>query len=162
MNRHLLRLLTSAMVVAGVSSCASYKTRFSKEGAQWQSVSPDPALELKHTMYLIGDAGNDSPESRAPVLEYLKTKLAGEPANSSALFLGDNIYEYGMPPAEDSAARKIAEFRIDSQLETLEHFKGRPIFLPGNHDWRGWGVKGLEAAGKIHSEIHQRAPWQNG
>lgn len=95
-------------------------------------------------MYLIGDAGNDSPEHPAPVLEYLKMKLATEPKTSSALFMGDNIYEYGMPPAEDSAKRKVAEYRIDSQLETLKDFKGRPIFMPGNHDWRGWGVKGLK------------------
>ncbi|GGN02350.1 hypothetical protein GCM10010967_41240 [Dyadobacter beijingensis] len=156
MNKYLLRLLALGTVLAGISSCASYKTRFSKEGAQWQSASPDPALELKHTMYLIGDAGNDAPENRAPVLEYLKTKLATEPANSSALFLGDNIYEYGMPPSEDSAARKVAEFRIGSQLETLENFKGRPIFIPGNHDWRGWGVKGLKRQEKyIQKHINE-------
>lgn len=157
MNRNLLRLFVSGAVLATVSSCASYKTRFSGEGAQWQSASPEPALELKHTMYLIGDAGNDSPASPAPVLEYLKTRLATESANSSALFLGDNIYEYGMPPAEDSAARKVAEYRINSQLETLEHFKGRPIFTPGNHDWRGWGVKGVKRQEKyIQKYINER------
>lgn len=157
MNRYLLRLLVLGTVLAGISSCASYKTRFSKEGAQWQSASPDPALELRHTMYLVGDAGNDSPENRAPVLEYLKTKLGAESKNSSVLFLGDNIYESGMPPSEDSAARKVAEFRINSQLETLDNFKGHPIFLPGNHDWRGWGVKGLKRQEKyIQKYINER------
>jgi len=140
----IFRIFVFLAVVTGIFSCASYKTGYSREGALWQNEVPDSLLELKHTMYLIGDAGNDSPESRAPVLEYLKNKLVTEPANSSAIFLGDNIYEYGMPPAEDSANRKVAEFRIDSQLETLDGFKGRPIFIPGNHDWRGWGVKGLK------------------
>jgi hypothetical protein len=125
-------------------SCAGYQTRYAKEARHWQSETPDPKLVLKHTMYLIGDAGNDSPEHPAPVLEYLKIKLAEEPKNSSALFMGDNIYEHGMPPAEDSARRKVAEYRINSQLETLHDFKGYPIFIPGNHDWRGWGVKGLK------------------
>ena len=63
-----------------------------------------------------------------------------------------------MPPSEDSAARKVAEFRIDSQLETLENFKRPPhFFCPVNHDWRGWGVKGLKTAGKKYvQKAHQR------
>jgi hypothetical protein len=156
MNAH-FRFLVLIIFWIGVTSCASYKTHFSKEGAQWQASSPDPNLELKHTMYLIGDAGNDKPESRAPVLEYLKIKLATESKNSSALFLGDNIYEYGMPPSEDSVDRGVAEYRINSQLETLEHFKGRPFFIPGNHDWRGWGVKGLKRQEKyIQKYLNER------
>jgi hypothetical protein len=138
-----------AFLMLAAFSCASYKTQFSKEGSTWESQAPSPDLVLKHTMYLIGDAGNDSPESRAPVLEYLKTKLETESKNSSALFLGDNIYEYGMPPSEDSSDRKVAEYRITSQLETLDKFKGRPVFLPGNHDWRGWGIKGLKRQEKF-------------
>ena len=49
-----------------------------------------------------------------------------------------------MPPSEDVSNREIAEHRITEQLEILDNFKGRPIFLPGNHDWRGWGQKGLK------------------
>ncbi|WP_031529086.1 metallophosphoesterase [Dyadobacter crusticola] len=138
-------------------SCAGYRTRYSKEAQNWQSNAPDPSLKLKHTMYLIGDAGNDSPEHPAPVLEYLKAKLATEPKESSALFMGDNIYEFGMPPAEDSAKRRVAEYRIDSQLETLAGFKGYPIFLPGNHDWRGWGIKGVKRQQKyVQQYINSR------
>ncbi|MCE7064214.1 metallophosphoesterase [Dyadobacter sp. CY326] len=144
-----LFIVMIGILAIGIFSCASYKTQFSKDGANWEKDAPSPDLVLKHTMYLIGDAGNDSPESRAPVLEYLKTKLETESKNSSAIFLGDNIYEYGMPPAEDSSDRKVAEYRITSQLETLDKFKGRPVFLPGNHDWRGWGVKGLKRQEKF-------------
>lgn len=148
MKKTLNNMIWAFLIIAAFS-CASYKTQFSKEGSTWESQTPSPDLVLKHTMYLIGDAGNDSPESRAPVLEYLKMKLETESKNSSALFLGDNIYEYGMPPSEDSADRKVAEYRITSQLETLDKFKGRPVFLPGNHDWRGWGVKGLKRQEKF-------------
>lgn len=147
-----LRNILILFIISILASCASYKTQYSKETKQWQSASPGPDLVLKHTMYLIGDAGNDMPEHRAPVLEYLKVKLATEPKASSALFLGDNIYEYGMPPKEDSTDRKVAEYRINSQLETLDEFKGYPIFLPGNHDWRGWGVKGLKRQEKYVQE----------
>ena len=93
-----------------LSSCSSYKElQYSKEGKSWDKSAPAPGLVLKHTMYLVGDAGNDSPEHKAPVLIYLKNKLAKESKNSSALFLGDNIYEYGMPPSDDSSKRKVAE-----------------------------------------------------
>jgi hypothetical protein len=133
----------SVTVLFVASSCASYKQQYSKEARNWEQSTPSSSKVLKHTMYLIGDAGNDSPETPAPVLQYLKTKLASEPEGSSALFMGDNIYEHGMPPKEDSLNRKVAEYRITSQLETLDEFKGRPIFMPGNHDWRGWGRKGV-------------------
>ncbi|TLU99385.1 metallophosphoesterase [Dyadobacter luticola] len=152
-----LRFLFIGLLIIGMSACASYKTQYSKDGVQWNAAAPDPKLEIKHTMYLIGDAGNDSPEHRAPVLEYLKTKLATESKNSSAIFLGDNIYEYGMPPSEDSTDRGVAEYRINSQLETLDEFKGRPVFVPGNHDWRGWGVKGLKRQEKyINKYLNER------
>ncbi|WP_221392308.1 metallophosphoesterase [Dyadobacter sp. NIV53] len=147
-----LRSVLFFIILSIFWSCAGYRTRYAKEASKWQNESPDPALKLNHTMYLIGDAGNDMPENRAPVLEYLKTKLATEPKASSALFMGDNIYEYGMPPKEDSADRKVAEYRINSQLETLNDFKGYPVFLPGNHDWRGWGVKGLKRQEKYIQE----------
>jgi hypothetical protein len=124
-------------------SCASYKTQYTKESAKWEQSSPSPSLVLQHTMYLVGDGGNAYAD-KTPVLDYLKTTLASESKNSSILFLGDNIYEYGMPPKEDEPSRKAAEFNITAQLTTLDNFKGRPIFLPGNHDWRGWGLKGLK------------------
>jgi hypothetical protein len=131
------------ITLLAISSCSTYKRQYAKDARDWEQFLPSPDKEVKHTMYLIGDAGNDSPESRAPVLQHLKTKLSGESKNSSAIFLGDNIYEYGMPPREDSLNRKVAEYRITSQLETLDDFKGRSFFIPGNHDWRGWGRKGL-------------------
>ena len=101
-----------------LSSCAGYRQQYAKEAQNWKQSAPDPGISLKHTMYLIGDAGNDSPDHHAPVLAYLKAKLAKEPESSSAVFLGDNIYEYGMPPKEDTENRRVAEYRITSQYCT--------------------------------------------
>ena len=130
-------------ISSGLWSCASYSTKYSKQNRNWQAASPAPSLKVAHTMYLVGDAGYDSPNNRAHVLQYLDKKLDSADRNSSIIFLGDNIYQLGMPPKEDSVMRETAEFRINSQLQTLEQFKGRPIFLPGNHDWWGWGVDGV-------------------
>lgn len=125
-------------------SCASLKPQYSPDSKGWNIDSPVTDKPIIHTMYLIGDAGSNSPDEPSPVLNYLKRQLASEGANSSVVFLGDNIYEYGMPPVTDSAKFEEAKYRINLQLATLDHFKGRPVFIPGNHDWRGWGLKGLK------------------
>ena len=126
-----------------IVSCASYKLKYSKSAKQWQQNTPSDTLILNHTMYLVGDVGNVMPHASTPVLAYLKSKLVAESKNSSVLFLGDNIGEFGMPPAGDIAKREVAEQSILAQLEILNDFKGRPIFIPGNQDW-GWGKNGLK------------------
>ncbi|TDE10747.1 metallophosphoesterase [Dyadobacter psychrotolerans] len=134
-------LLTSLILV---SSCSSYKPQYSSAAKDWNSQPGDSLLEAVHTMYLVGDAGNQTPQNAAPVLTFLKSRLATETQNTSLLFMGDNIYDKGMPAVQDSLKRKIAEYRIVSQLETLDDFKGKPLFIPGNHDWNGWGKEGLK------------------
>ncbi|MEO6684457.1 MAG: metallophosphoesterase [Dyadobacter sp.] len=143
--RLLLTLITCILLV----SCASYNRQYSPAAESWQSNLPDTGSLLKHTMYLLGDAGDQTPENKGPVLKYLTNKLSNEPQHSSIIFLGDNIYDKGMPPRQDSTLRAKAEYRIVSQLEILDEFKGRPIFLPGNHDWNGWGKQGLERQEKF-------------
>src|SRR5690349_21552993 len=122
-----LPLLPFIALLLLVSSCASYKKQYSKSVKGWERATPSPSLKLSHTMYLVGDAGNASRKFDPPILRYLKTKLPTESKNSSILFLGDNIYEYGMPPEEDSLARKAAEYAITAQLEILNDFKGHPM-----------------------------------
>jgi len=146
---HYFGSIIHLILISILCSCASYTTRSSFAEKNWGSKKPAPNLILKLTMYLVGDAGTDSLDSKtlvstdtAQVLKYLKTKLGTEKESSSILFLGDNIYPGGLPTPEDSVKRETAEFRLNSQLETLSKFKGRPIFVPGNHDWK-MGSAGL-------------------
>ena len=142
--KHLLFILYFTVLFFLAFACATYKKQYSKSGRDWADDPPMPSAGLSHVMYLVGDAGNSMPGGSTAVLKYLKTRLDDESKNSSIIFLGDNIYEYGMPPSEDETNREVAEHRITAQLEILDDFKGRPVFLPGNHDWRGWGQKGLK------------------
>ncbi len=140
-----------------LTSCASFKKQYSKNSRGWEQQSPDPSLKLKHTMYLVGDAGEPTSEGGTALLRYLKPKLSAESKNSSIIYLGDNIYEYGMPPKEDVKARAQGEQSINAQLEILDDFKGYPLFVPGNHDWRGWGLKGIKDQERyIESYLNQR------
>ena len=143
MKRILFILYFSVFLVLAFA-CATYKKQYSRSAAIGRVTRQCLQSGLSHTMYLVGDAGNSGPGGSTAVLKYLKSKLPTESESSSVLFLGDNIYENGMPPSEDVSKREIAEHRITEQLEILDNFKGRPIFLPGNHDWRGWGQKGLK------------------
>ncbi len=63
--------------------------------------------------------------------------------NSTAIFLGDNIYPNGLPKKGDDG-REFAEHQLNIQAETVSNFEGRTIFIPGNHDWYNDGVKGLK------------------
>ena len=123
-------------------SCATYKPKYAKE----MDMNDIPASkEVTHTFYLIGDAGKSPMGEMNPALKLFKKRLDNAKENSTAIFLGDNIYPAGMPDRKGSTqAYLAAKNNIDAQLNTLDNFKGRPIFIPGNHDWYNQGLKGLE------------------
>ncbi|MDZ7720520.1 MAG: metallophosphoesterase [Balneolaceae bacterium] len=99
--------------------------------------------EPVYSVYLIGDAGAATLEPREPVLEVLHTQLMQSGERSSVIFLGDNVYPDGLPP-KGGEKRNQSETRILSQLETVEDYPGRVVFIPGNHDWNTSGRDGLE------------------
>lgn len=130
------------MICMGVvlSSCATYTTRY-KESTDVQEL---PKKEIEKTFYLIGDAGNADLNKTTQGLKLLQQVIdTTNTENDYVLFLGDNIYQKGMPDkkADD---RKIAEHRIDAQLESIKNFKGDVVFIPGNHDYYTDGVKGVK------------------
>ncbi len=96
--------------------------------------------EIDKTVFLLGDAGNS--DSLTPIFLSLKNELAQNPS-SYLIFLGDNIYPYGLIPKEEIKGneklileRKEAEKHMDSQLKIVEnHKKENIIFVSGNHDW---------------------------
>ncbi len=151
--KHKFFLLSFFAWMVLVSSCASYKRQYSKEAEQWeQSIPPSEDL-LRHTMYLVGDAGYSSADDIAPVLKYLKSRLPAESKNSSVLFLGDNIYEHGMPPQEDVAEREVAEMRLEAQLGITDSFKGQAGFYPGQPRLAGLGTERTETPGKLCGKV---------
>lgn len=96
---------------------------------------------LAFTVYLIGDAGGSPPDGTAPAIRLLGTYLKNERPNSAVVFLGDNIYESGMPPVT-APERELAEHRINEQIKIVKDYPGQVVFIPGNHDWGGEGIGG--------------------
>jgi predicted small lipoprotein YifL len=120
--------------------------------------APDVAVD--HRVLLIGDAGDPHPDGE-PVLHVLTTEARRLPARTTVVFLGDNVYETGMPEASalegtaveeilDEAlvnlyeSRRDAERRLKQQVLVLRTSRARGIFVPGNHDWDQFGIGGWE------------------
>ena len=94
-----------------------------------RSRAADAGLDAR--VFLIGDAG--APRPRDPVLAALERDLATDPAASTVVFLGDNIYPRGLP-AEGHPGRAAARRRLDAQVAAARA-AAAVLFIPGNHDW---------------------------
>ncbi|GAB3324831.1 metallophosphoesterase [Larkinella ripae] len=106
-------------------------------GSEWVQAQSKP-----HTVFLLGDAGEPQPKGQDAVLKTVQRQLAMGGANSSIIYLGDNIYPRGLPDSSHQD-RADAERRMRDQLAILNGFKGRAFVIPGNHDWQqgrreGW------------------------
>jgi hypothetical protein len=98
--------------------------------------------ELSRRILLIGDAGQQAAEVREPVLDALEMQASLIPDKTTILFLGDNIYPYGLDEP-DHRLRAISERRLMEQILVVENANVKGIFIPGNHDWdkgrkNGW------------------------
>ncbi len=98
--------------------------------------------QLAHQVILIGDSGNISLDGLDPVLELLKLQLDHQ-EKTTVIFLGDNIYPRGLPP-KGHELREDAEITLQKHHEALKDFKGKTIFISGNHDWNKGKRNGLE------------------
>jgi len=155
--------ILSTIVLLLLSSCASKKLRV--KDADFKVV-PAPTENIRHTVYLIGDAGNSAPTEMSAGLKALKKEIGGASENSTLIFLGDNNYPGGIPPKAEKELRKAGINHLDRQLEAIEDYKGRPIFIPGNHDWRTYGKKGVRRQEKyiekkLNAGIEDKDDWQN-
>ena len=138
-------------------NCATHKTKYAKGLG---NVDTPTTKTISHTVYLIGDAGISPMNDLNPVLKNFKNKLARADENSTAIFLGDNIYPAGMPSKKDTVNYKLAKNHLDAQLSSLDDFKGHPLFIPGNHDWYSNGLEGLKREEKyIEKKLKQKNPF---
>lgn len=120
-------------VLAFFSACATHKLQIAPNK---KMLTPD-RKEIEHTFYLIGDAGNSKDRNGTLAIQALREELKTADQNGTLVFLGDNIYEKGLDGSQQS------KDRIDAQIALGELYKGRTLFIPGNHDWYS-GLKALK------------------
>ncbi|MCL7755035.1 metallophosphoesterase [Polaribacter sp. Z022] len=126
------------------TSCATYKAQYS--GDKTLKTTPDSS-KIEHTFYLIGDAGNSTINENSPALNFLEKNIKSASKDATLLFLGDNVYETGIPKKK-SKKYPLAKRRIEAQTDVAKKFKGNSIFIPGNHDWYN-GLDGLKREEKL-------------
>ncbi|SHM58283.1 metallophosphoesterase [Flavobacterium chilense] len=126
-----------------INSCATHKPQYGKNVSANETQNATDTIKIAHTFYLVGDAGNADEEQAQQTLELLHQKLKKANKKSTLLFLGDNIYPKGFPADKNAEDVALAETKLTNQLKLAKGFKGKTIFIPGNHDWYS-GIKGLE------------------
>lgn len=109
-----------------LAACATHEVQFRNGITTIKATSK----EISHTFYLIGDAGNSKINNSSPALSKLKTKLKSADNNGTLIFLGDNIYPRGLEKGS-----KLSKHRLQVQIDLGKSYKGRTLFIPGNHDW---------------------------
>ncbi|ARV15398.1 metallophosphoesterase [Polaribacter sp. SA4-12] len=127
-----------------ISACATIEMQVAEN--QQTVIKKDSTL-IAHTFYLIGDAGNSTLTKNSPALNYLRKHIKGASKKSTLLFLGDNVYETGIPKKK-SKKYPLAKRRIEAQTDVAKLFNGNSIFIPGNHDWYH-GLDGLKREEKL-------------
>jgi len=146
--KNLFKIILILFVALFLNACATYTTQIKNNNYNTQF----PDKEISHTFYLIGDAGNSELGSSSSALQFFKDELKRVSENSTAIFLGDNIYPKGLPKKGDEN-RAFAEHQLNIQTDAVKDFKGNAIFIPGNHDWYSNGLKGLKRQEKYIEEI---------
>ncbi|NCI45897.1 BamA/TamA family outer membrane protein [Sediminibacterium sp. WSJ-3] len=91
---------------------------------------------------LIGDAGSLK-NGRHPVVSAVRNRIKLD-SITTVLYLGDNLYTYGLPDDAYSHYTMAATI-LDSQTHIVANTPARAYFLPGNHDWDHEGPDGWNA-----------------
>ena len=146
--RHPFKIVSFFIFIMLLNACATYNTQIKNSNFSTQF----PDKEIAHSFYLIGDAGNSKLGASSSALQFFKNELSRASKNSTAIFLGDNIYPKGLPK-KGHENRVFAEHQLNIQTDAVSGFKGETIFIPGNHDWYANGLKGLKRQEKYIENI---------
>ncbi|PIQ21618.1 MAG: hypothetical protein COW65_08040, partial [Cytophagales bacterium CG18_big_fil_WC_8_21_14_2_50_42_9] len=120
MMRHYFSLCILILTVLFFPSCAGYKVYYSNEAARWKADVPPDSSNLAYSVYLIGDVGAPNRDPLEPSLKLLQSQMQVADENSATIFLGDNIYSYGLTEP-GSIGRKTDEERINTQLDLFKN-----------------------------------------
>jgi predicted RNA-binding protein with PIN domain len=126
-----------------LQSCATHHAQYGNKAVDEIATNDFDTAKIAHTFFLIGDAGNSDEDKAKKTLNQLHEELLKSDKNATLLFLGDNIYPKGMPSKKDKSDYDMAKTKLLNQLALSKGFKGKTIFIPGNHDWYN-GINGLE------------------
>ena len=127
-----LRCYGIALLLLGfLSACTSYKTQLGSQATSFYNNQSLDTTTIVYSVFLTGNAANTLNDGATPSLSNFKKRLERASKNSTALFLGDNIF----PLNGFNQNKTKAEEKITTQLNLTEKFKGKVILIPGKSDW---------------------------
>lgn len=133
-----MRTVPSAWVAAlalALSACASALEPVTEPAP----VAPLDSVEI--ALFLIGDAGSKAYEGEPVLAELARQSDSMRRVKQYVVFLGDNVYPRGVPPA-GAPLRDDAEKKIKAQVNAILRGKAQGLLIPGNHDWDRQGRDG--------------------
>lgn len=132
------------------------RPNYRRAGVSWQKNIPPDSSRIRYRVFLIGDVGNPIPVAKGgePSLTFLRQRIMSAGKNSTTIFLGDNVYNYGMPE-EGAYDRKNAEQRLTAQLDIFKGYAGEKYMTPGNHDWIQGAPGGLAQVNREQAFVEQ-------
>ena len=128
------------LILAFLSGCASSRSVCLNTKAVSEARNPETVL------FFVGDAGDSAVDDAVlsklrSEIDYAREQLDQE--NVLTVFLGDNLYEHGVPPD----AVSLDDRRVAPLLAQAEASHGsRAFFVLGNHDWANGRTDGRAAA----------------
>lgn len=121
------------------------------------TLAPAPAASMDSielALFLIGDAGSKRYEGE-PVLDELARQADSfRSVRQYVVFLGDNVYPRGVPPA-GHPMRNDAERKLAAQVQAILNGAREGILVPGNHDWDRQGRNGWDAIRRQDTLVQQ-------
>jgi len=114
--------------------------------------APMDSIEL--ALFLIGDAGSKRYDGEPVLQELTRQADSFRSVRQYVVFLGDNVYPRGVPPAGDPM-RNDAERKLAAQVQAIRKGAGAGILVPGNHDWDRQGRNGWDAIRRQDTLVQQ-------
>jgi hypothetical protein len=99
-------------------------------------------METPYEIILIGDTGDIYTGGHDHNMRLLKSQLP-ESENSMVIVLGDLIYPNGLTE-EHRVGRDKGEKILNEYKEIFKEYKGKLVFISGNHDWNECRKNGHE------------------
>ena len=107
--------------------------------SQGNAQTPD---SLQQRIILIGDGG-ELASGRQPVIWGIRNTIPFD-KKTTIIFLGDNLYQYGLPD-ESVVGYRTIKAPLDSQIIIANGTDAKVYFMPGNHDWNNGYPGGWES-----------------
>ncbi|HEY4649778.1 MAG TPA: BamA/TamA family outer membrane protein [Pontibacter sp.] len=136
--------VSAVLLILILSACARQHVYYGPQTNNWEQAKPASGNKLLYTVFLIGDVGAPDLQNQEPSLKLMRQQMMEAGAQSTTVFLGDNVYHNGLPEP-GAYDREVSEQRLNAQLDILKGYPGEKYMIPGNHDWNHSGRGGLEA-----------------